>query len=70
MPNLTPSQGNALKLLAQEDEADFFDLMKAGASGATTTWLVKKGLATVSGSHTRKWRITDEGRAANAAGKI
>lgn len=67
---LTDSQIAALTRLSQ-GKADFYDLIRVGATGATTTWLVGAGLATgeeVAGG--KEWQITDAGRSALTAGRI
>lgn len=67
---LTSSQTAALSLLAK-GVADFYDLNRVGATGATSSWLVKHGLATETiNSSFKEWNITDAGRVALAAGRM
>lgn len=68
---LTPSQTTALSRLV-EGSADFYDLSRAGASGPTSAWLCKHGLAVEQRGESaeRIWAITDAGRKALAAGRV
>jgi hypothetical protein len=67
---LTPSQAAALKYLAENPSADFYDLQRAGSGGgATTTKIVALGLATATGKGAKEWAITPKGREAHQNGR-
>jgi len=67
---LTSSQISALTLLST-GQADFYDLSRVGATGSTSAWLVKAGLATEGlDGHAKVWQITEAGRSVLAAGRV
>jgi hypothetical protein len=53
------------------DRADFYDLIKVGIFGGTTSWLVGKGFLSLDESRVsgKSWKITMAGRDALAAGR-
>lgn len=68
---LTPAQTASLTLLAAKEHADFYDLMRVGANGSTTTKLVDLRLIdlSVSKENGKTWSITPTGREALSAGR-
>ena len=68
---LTPAQIACLTLLSTKDRSDFYDLLRVGANGSTTTKLVDLQLITLSESKTsdKTWSITQAGRDTLACGR-
>jgi len=59
---LTLPQFSALKRLRDFGQSDYYELMRAGANGATTTKLVSLGLVELIDDRGMKaWKITDDG---------
>lgn len=59
---LTEAQTATLQLLSGKDSADFYDLMRVGANGSTTTKLVTLRLIALHQDSGKMWSITPAGR--------
>ena len=68
---LTPAQTASLTLLTTKEHADFYDLLRIGANGSTTTKLVELHLIALKESKgtSKTWSITQKGRDVLAAGR-
>lgn len=66
---LTESQAAVLQLLSNKNSADFYDVLRVGANGSTTTKLVELRLVALHQDAGKLWSITQAGRNALSAGR-